>query len=112
VSGGELREVRNYLVIDLEATTDDGDDDARCAARRERSRSLFASEAWTANVAQADHRELEERLQRTRAVCCGGHRGQPVERERRESVDHGPGLQFGAGPQLRCEEPIGDEGVE
>ena len=35
MSGGELREVRHYLVIDLEATTDDGDDDARSVPRDE-----------------------------------------------------------------------------
>ena len=35
MSGGELREVRHYLVIDLEATTDDGDDDARAVPRDE-----------------------------------------------------------------------------
>ena len=29
MSGAELREIRHYLVIDLEATTDDGTDDAR-----------------------------------------------------------------------------------
>ena len=27
MSGGELREVKHYLVIDLEGTTDDGGDD-------------------------------------------------------------------------------------
>jgi 3'-5' exoribonuclease 1 len=35
VSGAELREVRLYLVIDLEATTDDGTDDARAVPRDE-----------------------------------------------------------------------------
>jgi len=35
VSGAEFREVRHYLVIDLEATTDDGTDDARAVPRDE-----------------------------------------------------------------------------
>ena len=35
MSGAELREVRHYLVIDLEATTDDGADDARAVPRDE-----------------------------------------------------------------------------
>ena len=35
MSGAELREVRHYLVIDLEATTDDGTDDARAVPREE-----------------------------------------------------------------------------
>lgn len=35
MSGGELREVKHYLVIDLEATTDDGVDDGRAVPRDE-----------------------------------------------------------------------------
>lgn len=35
MSGGELREVKHYLVIDLEATTDDGGDDERAVPRDE-----------------------------------------------------------------------------
>jgi inhibitor of KinA sporulation pathway (predicted exonuclease) len=35
VRGGELREVKHYLVIDLEATTDDGGDDERAVPRDE-----------------------------------------------------------------------------
>jgi len=35
VSGDELREVKHYLVIDLEATTDDGGDDERKVPRDE-----------------------------------------------------------------------------
>ena len=35
MSGGELREVKHYLVTDLEATTDDGGDDERAVPRDE-----------------------------------------------------------------------------
>jgi len=35
VSGRELRAVKHYLVIDLEATTDDGDDEQRVVPRDE-----------------------------------------------------------------------------
>jgi len=35
VSGDEHREVKHYLVIDLEATTEDGSDDERTVPRHE-----------------------------------------------------------------------------
>ena len=35
MSGDELREVKHYLVIDLEATTDDGGNDKRAVPRDE-----------------------------------------------------------------------------